>query len=329
MNPLDAELALDRLDGLLATELSAHVRAFAAAHARGTAAPAAPAVLGQRATLAAALVGWTRPALAARGLALTRLVAPIILESDPRVAAIRARAPDWADYGALRAARDAAAVAQFGHAYATVIHDLHGTSGVHVAPVADAPIVDGWAAPDARVDAGAMWASLAARYEVSGTPSIVHAAARPRAFVVVPGREVIVVVPAQLDTPAARFAALHELGHAIAALAIARPLPRVVDEAVASLAARAMEDPASPFASPLAAAARARRLAIAARLDAIERGASPGDLARPPWALWHDAGAQATYVAAETIADELAASTAPFATTLAAIATRVDRATPS
>jgi hypothetical protein len=43
-------------------------------------------------------------------------------------------------------------------------------------------------------------------------------------------------------------------------------------------------------------------------LDEIERGLpalhdTPG--AAPPWALWHDPGAQAAYVEAEVIADRL------------------------
>jgi hypothetical protein len=41
---------------------------------------------------------------------------------------------------------------------------------------------------------------------------------------------------------------------------------------------------------------------LATLLDAIERGAPPA-FARPPWALWHDPGAQAAYVRAEQLAD--------------------------
>src|SRR2546423_950884 len=62
----------------------------------------------------------------------------------------------------------------------------------------------------------------------------------------------------------------------------------------------------------LAPAARARRLASAQLLDAIERAAIsiaglPAALpAVPPAALFDDPGAQAAYVAAEAIADRLA-----------------------
>ena len=329
---LDAELALDLVDARLAKELPAHVRAFAQAYARGEPGPMAPPVLAHRATLAAALVACTHPELAARGLALLRLVAPLVIEADASVAAIRARVPSWAGYAALRQARDRAAAAHLDHDFATVIHDLHGSNSVTVGAVADAPPVAAWTTEEAAIEAGtiaAAWPALAARFGVGGQVAIVHASARPRAFVVVPGREAIVVVPERVATPAARFAVLHELGHAIAALAIDRALPRVVDEAVASLVARTMEVPGAAWASPLAIAARARRHAIAARLDAIERGGAIGDLATPPWALWHDAGAQAAYVAAEAIADELAAaSPAAFRAMLDAVAARIDRATP-
>lgn len=127
------------------------------------------------------------------------------------------------------------------------------------------------------------------------------------------GGELIVVVPARIATPAARFAVLHELGHALANLSTAAGLPRVLDEAVASYAARLLEVPGTPWFSPYARAARARRTLLAHALHAIERG--EGDTrsgeggtriaARPPWALWHDPGAQATYVEAEAIADRL------------------------
>ena len=133
------------------------------------------------------------------------------------------------------------------------------------------------------------------------------------------------MVPARVATPAARFAVLHELGHALGGLIARAALPRAVDEAVASYAARALEAPGHPWYSPLAAAARARRTAIAARLDELERALPAIDTPpspRPPWALWHDAGAQASYVAAERIADGWSAGGGPEPGALAAAIAR-------
>ena len=184
------------------------------------------------------------------------------------------------------------------------------TTDARYTPVVAA--LDGWHVRDHELDAAAIdhaWTTIAAATGARGMVRIEQANVRPRAFVVEPGVEVIVVVPAQVDTPAARFAVLHELGHAACALVSKRPVPRVVDEAVASLVARSMEgegalDPA--WASPLAAEARRRRMALAALLDRRERGPIDTGHASPPWGLWHDPGAQAAYVAAEAIADRLA-----------------------
>jgi hypothetical protein len=61
-------------------------------------------------------------------------------------------------------------------------------------------------------------------------------------------------------------------------------------------------------------AARARRAALARVLDGIER-ALPAVVERPaqlpPWALWHDPGAQAAYAAAEEIADAIERAVGP------------------
>jgi hypothetical protein len=108
------------------------------------------------------------------------------------------------------------------------------------------------------------------------------------------------------NMPSARFAVLHELGHALANLVSPAGLPRALDEAVAAYAARLLELPETPWFSTYARAARARRSLLAHALDAIERGQGDRELAeRPPWALWHDPGAQASYVEAEVIADRL------------------------
>src|SRR5205085_12467742 len=96
----------------------------------------------------------------------------------------------------------------------------------------------------------------------------------PRVFVVEPGREVIVVI-GTIDSPVMRFAAVHELGHALAALLQPTTLPRVVDEAAAAYIARLIEPEGAlerPWFTPIAQPARARRRQMAAALDAIECG---------------------------------------------------------
>jgi hypothetical protein len=204
-----------------------------------------------------------------------------------------------------------------------VLHRLHGAPPAAIdgdaallpPPVAAWSVPDGVAVDDRVIERG--WRALAARHGVTGTVRIERTVrGRPRTFVVEPAREVIVVVPAQLATPADRFAVLHELGHAVAALALPAGIPRVIDEAVAAYVARGIERPGdAAWYSPAAGDARARRCLVARRLDQIERQiehssaggdpAAPPVAERPPWALWHDPGAQAAYVAAEALADEL------------------------
>lgn len=195
------------------------------------------------------------------------------------------------------------------------------------------PPVPGWFEPDGvAIDDRAIaraWNELRARHGVGGALQLERVAgARPRAFVVAPGREVVLAIPAQVATPAERFAVLHELGHAVAALALPAGLPRVVDEAAAAYVARAIEHGADPWYSALAGAARARRRRLAQVLDRIERALPtpprpPAISERPPWALWHDPGAQAAYVAAERLADaiERALGASPPAGALAAALT--------
>jgi hypothetical protein len=339
--PLELELALDRAWAELAAELPAHVRAFARAHAAGAPAPPAPAAAKQAALARRALA---HPALAARGLALLRLAVPVVVEGEPAVARARAGEPSWPAYPALAAARDAASRARLGAGFLGLVHVLHGAAD-GAADASDAALAlleppEGWRARSRAIgptEIDAVWRELARRCGAAGRLELVASErARPRAFVVEPGREVIAVVPARVETAAARFAVLHELGHALAGLLAPEALPRAVDEAAAAYAARAMESPAHPWHSPLAAAACARRTALARALDAIERGAaSPPAGVRPPWALWHDPGAQASYVRAEQLADawaaEAAAPATPAAPTApaapaAALAPRIARA---
>src|SRR6266581_4354542 len=90
---MQAELALELVEGELAAELPAHLRAFARAHA------------------------------------LLRLVAPIAIEDDPAVARARAEPPSWPGLAALAAARDAVAQRRFGCGAIEWLHRLHGVEG--------------------------------------------------------------------------------------------------------------------------------------------------------------------------------------------------------
>ncbi|HEU0036871.1 MAG TPA: hypothetical protein VFQ53_39950 [Kofleriaceae bacterium] len=334
---LEAELALDRLEATLAAELPAHLRAFAEAHARGAPDPIAPPIARHARSLGTARGAFIHPLLEARAIALLRVLAPLAIDDDPRVHAARQQPRSWSAWQALAAARDAAARDRFGLGWLELVHRLHGSTTVAAAPFAWPAPLPAWTAPERTFDAAAieaMWTTLAARHRVGGACRIVASDARARTFVVEPGAEVIVVVPRAVDSPAQRFAVLHELGHAIAALAVPTTLPRAVDEAVAAYVARALEQPAHGWHSPIARAARTRRLALARALDAIERGDPARPTAQPPWALWHDAGAQAAYVAAEAIADrwshELGDAPSPgaLAAAIARTHAEVDRALP-
>lgn len=323
---LEAELGLDRVEAMLAAELPAHMRAFAQAYAAGAPLPAAPDIAGRASSATVGRRALPHPTIADRGLALLRVVAPIVIERDAGVAAARARyastTPSWAAYAALSALRDTVAKARFGRPARDVLRLLHGAPEPEGA---DLPAdLAGWREEDGlALDVDATWAALVERYRLAGALSIVRADARPRAFVVEPGREVIAVVPPHAKTPAARFAVLHELGHAVVNLLSPAGLPRVLDEAVASLVARDLE-----ATTPIAIAARTRRTQLARALAAVERGEVPGEAIAPspPWALWHDPAAQAAYVAAEEVADRLAAAP-DLGDALAHERARIDRET--
>jgi hypothetical protein len=321
------ETELDLIDGRLAVELPAHMRAFARAHAEGRSPPPAPPLLRLASTLQTARHALTHDLLVDRGVALVRLVVPLAIESDGAVVAARAQPPSWAGLQRLAAARDAVALRMFGHRAIELLHWLHGADGAPRDHAAPGPAIEGWSARGPAVDGGAIvdvWQAIAARFGVGGNVRVDRSAkagtAQPRAFVVEPKREVVVVVPPAIDTPAKRFAVLHELGHAFVALAMSPGTPRVVDEAAASYVARFMEPPSwlpPKWPSPLAETARQRRLALAAALDAIERrlpeldGDAEALGAAPSWGLWHDPGAQAAYVAAEAMVDRMRTELGP------------------
>lgn len=309
---LDIELVLDRIAGQLDAELRLHMQAFARAYAAGTALPAAPDLAGRASTAAVGRRALAFPTLKARALGLLRVVAPNLIERDASVAAARAGEPTWAGMRALIRERDAVAHARFKRRAIDVLHVLAGAGTEHAPTREVPPPIPGWTEPDHLLEDGAVedvWRSFGA----PGTLELLRSdLVRPRYFDVEPGVRGIAVIPRVIDTPAKRFSVLHELGHAVLHLASHRAWPRAVDEAGASSVARLMEAPdrmPGRWFSPLAQAARARRTQIARMLDTVERtvqDATDPPFARPPWALWHDPGAQAAYVRAEHFADELA-----------------------
>lgn len=334
---LTAELALDRLEAQLAAELPAHVRAFADAYARGLPAPPAPDVARRPASIAVVRNSLAHAELADRAAGLARLIVPLAIEEDAAVARAYAGERTWAGLAALARARDAAARAHFGIGFLPLVHALHGCDAATRDESAGGggwpEPVEGWLDEDpgtVTIDIDATWRELAARHGAAVDVELAQSdVAHPRAFVVrhalADVRGLVTVVSRRTAlTPAARFEIRHELGHAIAAGLAAAGLPRVVDEAVAAYIARGVEDPREHgWYSALAAAARQRRGAVAGALAALEhRLYATGAAAvaqpptpRPPWALWHDAGAQAAYVAAERIAErwhrDLGTSPAP------------------
>src|SRR5690606_20545894 len=134
--------------------------------------------------------------------------------------------------------RDTVARQRFGRRAIELAHRLHGVTPERVELGAPGPAIEGWQTPDAAIDHAAImdvWNALSSRFGIAGHVRIDRAdKARPRAFVIEPKVEVVIVVPSVIDTPAARFAVLHELGHAIVALALPGGTPRVLDEAAAS-----------------------------------------------------------------------------------------------
>lgn len=341
----ELELALDRLEAELAAELPQHLRAFARAYAAGAGEPPAPEATHRQASIILARRALAVDSLAPRGLALLRLLAPIAIEDDPDVAAARSARPQtWDAWTALATARDAASRIRLGAGQLAWRHWLHGAASEPSGATAWPPPLDGWhaeAPPIAPVFIERAWRDLADRHGARGTCRIVdpqrdgRTAPRPRTFAIAPGEAIVVLGP--VTTPAMRFAALHELGHALGALLSPQPLPRVVDEALASYVARLVEREADldlVWHTPLAEPARHRRLVSCRALASCERDLRPEpQIAAPPWALWFDSGAQAAYVAAEAIADRwwsalgAAPESGALAAALADEVARIDRET--
>jgi len=333
---LDIELVLDRIAGQLDGELRLHMQAFAHAYAEGTALPSAPDLAGRASTAAVARRALAFSTLKPRAVGLLRLVAPILIERDGGVAAARAAEPTWAGLRTLAEARDAVAHSRFKRSAIDVLHRLAGAPETFEPTAELPPAIAGWTETDHVLEdraADDAWRFLGGH---EGLEIVRSDMARPRYFAVEPGTRGIAVIPRVIDTPAKRFAVLHELGHAALHLSVKQGWPRAVDEAGASYVARLLEAPElipGRWYSPLAAAARARRAQIARVLDTIERRIhAPQDppFAKPPWALWHDPGAQAAYVRAEAMCDDVWTRLGPpradvrIADELARIAAQID-----
>src|SRR5262249_33756828 len=153
--------------------------------------------------------------LADRGLSLLRLVVPLLIEDDPEVAAARAQAPSWGGPAEVAAAREAPARQRVGGGAlarppppARVRAPRREVAAPPGAPLA------GWQDKDGPLDQTAIhdaWQAIALRLGLasSGMVRIDRSqTAKPRTFVILPKSEVIVVVPAVVDSPAARFSVL-------------------------------------------------------------------------------------------------------------------------
>ncbi len=179
------------------------------------------------------------------------------------------------------------------------------------------------------------------------------AAATGRTFVIAPGRELVVAVPAATSVIGWQVA-LHELGHALVGLRGGPRPPRAVDEGIAQWAARHLEVPAWTAAAlaidpahaariaAIAAVARRRQRAQHRLLGACEvaccAGRDPGAAWRalataagwpegaaralPPALLWDDPGAAQAYAEADRQAEALAAGEAWWTRPLAGVAGR-------
>jgi hypothetical protein len=223
---LDVELVLDRIAGQLDGELQLHMVAFARAYAAGTALPSAPDLAGRASTAAVARRALAFPTLKVRAIGLLRLVAPILIERDAGVATARAGAPTWAGLRALSEARDTVANARFKRRAIDVLHRLGGASETYEPTLEIPPAITGWTEPDHVLEDRAIedvWRFLG---EPAGLEILRSDMARPRFFVVEPGARGIAVVPRTIDTPAKRFAVLHELGHAVLTLTAKPTWPR-------------------------------------------------------------------------------------------------------
>jgi hypothetical protein len=164
VDALALELFLDTVEGRLAAALPAHLAASAQAYADGRAAPPSPTLAPTDAMRV--LDGTTSKdtQLAARATSLLRVVAPTVIEADPRVDAARTAAPSWDAWRARCAARDSATRSLFGATHRELLHRLAGCSSESVSThLGVPPKIDAWHATGPRVgenDVRAVWARL-------------------------------------------------------------------------------------------------------------------------------------------------------------------------
>ena len=228
-------------------------------------------------------------------------------------------APTWSNWRARLAALDAAVPPSF----VAAMRIAHGASDATLTSLDDVTVAQRalWLAPRLAITAtqvATVWQALATRYQipkaVANAVTFKLNAPHGQCNVVVPGRVVAVSVRDGASA-AAWHDCLHELGHAMVALCTAHDVPRAVDEAAAEVISAQLVSfahlhgpgPLDCFADALEVAAQMRqhRNAIAQRLAVAEATVQPTTTAAPPWALWHDPGAQAAYVAAGQLAEPL------------------------
>ncbi|HEY4180823.1 MAG TPA: hypothetical protein VGM90_28455 [Kofleriaceae bacterium] len=316
MDAFALEVFLDMLGGRLATALPAHLAACASAYVSNRPPPPSPTVAPKNAVRLFEGTLSKDAGLAVRAVSLLRVIAPTVIDADPRVTAAYVATPSWDAWRALCAARDEVARSLFGLPHRDLLHRLAGCRSSSQLTVTVPAKIDAWHAvgrPVSEQDVRAVWARLATGVSVGALEIATSDAAHPRMFAIERGVRATIVIPARIDAPAKMFTVLHELGHALLWLSSAatdREWPRMIDEAAAAYVAREMEDPVSAWFDENAEAARQRRTLLAAHLAAIEANPALGTdavAAKPPWALWHDPAMQGVYVAAELLADELPA----------------------
>lgn len=346
---LALELWLDRREAALTPELRAHDRAvLAAVLAERPPPPPPPRLLDPawaRLPARAARTGDAR--LARRAATLARWSLAARVATDP---AVRAAARGDRDLDGLghRHAALAAAAGRLGLAdVGALIAALYGA-----APFADGPLDDdaaplAGAAGRADVAAGdrhptaevvdpiraplptvsAVRDTLAAMTAIDPAPITLHRAPRALTVVVAGGEEVHCLVGPGDDPLARLTVAVHELGHGLLAAArrglppsLAAPVSRVVDEAAAAWAVRALEDPAvigDAGVRATLARRRARRERLTRALARFEAACLAGVAPAVAWAtvaaidprppsthagLFDEPGVMAAYVAADRAA---------------------------
>ncbi len=229
--------------------------------------------------------------------------------------------PTWSDWRTRLRMLDAAMPPSF----VAAMRVAHGGNRTHVVTSAAVDLHNDqravWLAPRlpmTLVQVRSLWRGIAAQYQIpialADAVPFTLTASHGQCRVLVPGRSVDVRLRSGASA-AAWHDCLHELGHALVALCTVADVPRAVDETVAEvIAAQLVRAPAVAGGEMLSAFSdlkqvaqqmRQHRGALAQRLANAEATGHPTAAAQPPWALWHDPGAQAAYVAASHLAAPL------------------------